>query len=504
MNSESKNYSVLVAGAGVMGRGIAQVIAQSGHPVYLFDSDARATQSALVFIRQILDRKVAKEKITAEDAKLILDRIHLVSSLTDVSHAGLAIEAINENLESKIKVLQKLEEVISTDSLLATNTSSLSITAIGNGLKQPSRLVGMHFFNPAPVMKLVEIVSGMQTDADTATTAYELAKYWGKQPVHAQSTPGFIVNRIARPFYAEALLLLQERSFSPLEIDRLIRAAGFRMGPCELMDLIGHDVNYQVTWSIFEANYFDRRFTPSLIQKSLIDAGFLGKKSGRGFYDYREPPDFSEPEYKRRQTDRIPSWSHLQLRGQGWIYEHIQLVLRRHELRFDAIGGGIGCELESNGRKLRLTDGRFASQIAKNVAVFDLPLQDLGHQSIGVTVSAGADEDLLTDALDWLRLFGFNPQPVPDSAGLVVARTIAMLINEAADAVHQGVCDVKAADIAVKLGLNYPAGPFEWLDELSVDYVCKLIGNLDQVYRGERYRVSPWLLQRKSPASSFQ
>ena len=487
-----------------MGRGIAQVIAQSGHPVYLFDSDARATQSALVFIRQILDRKVAKEKLTAEDAKLILDRIHLVSSLTDVSHAGLAIEAINENLDSKIKVLQKLEEVISTDSLLATNTSSLSITAIGNGLKHPSRLVGMHFFNPAPVMQLVEIVSGMQTDADTATTAYELAKYWGKQPVHAQSTPGFIVNRIARPFYAEALLLLQERSFSPLEIDRLIRAAGFRMGPCELMDLIGHDVNYQVTWSIFEANYFDRRFTPSLIQKSLIDAGFLGKKSGRGFYDYREPPDFSEPEYKQKQTGRIPSWPDLQLRGQGWIYEHIQLVLQRHELRFDAIDGGIGCELESNGRKLRLTDGRFASQLGKNVAVFDLPLQDSGHQSIGVAVSAGADEDLLTDALDWLRLFEFNPQPVSDSAGLVVARTIAMLINEAADAVHQGVCDVKAADIAVKLGLNYPAGPFEWLDQLNVDYVCELIGNLDQVYRGERYRVSPWLLQRKSPASSFQ
>ena len=485
-----------------MGRGIAQVIAQSGHPVYLFDSDVRATQSALEFIRQVLDQKVAKEKITAEDRKLILDCIHLVSSLTEVSHVGLAIEAINEQIESKVKVLQKLEEIISTDSLLATNTSSLSITAIGNGLKHPSRLVGMHFFNPAPVMQLVEIVSGMQTTAATANTAFELAKYWGKQPVHTQSTPGFIVNRIARPFYAEALVLLQERSFSPLEIDRLIRAAGFRMGPCELMDLIGHDVNYQVTWSIFEANYFDRRFTPSLIQKSLIDAGFLGKKSGRGFYDYREPPDFSEPDYQ--QADRIPNWPDLQLCGQGWIYEHIQSVLQHHELRFDAIGGGIGCELESNGRKLRLTDGRFASQMGKNVAVFDLPLQDLEHQSLGVTVAAGAAEDLLTDVLDWLRLFGFNPQPVSDSAGLVVARTIAMLINEAADAVYQGVCDVKAADIAVKQGLNYPAGPFEWLDQLSVDYVCEVIGNLDQVYRGERYRVSPWLLQRRSPASSFK
>jgi 3-hydroxybutyryl-CoA dehydrogenase len=183
-------------------------------------------------------------------------------------------------------VFQELEGLVSEQCVLATNTSSISVTAIANGLKHPQRMVGMHFFNPVPLMKLVEVVSGLQTDANVAQAIFDLAGAWGKTAVYARSTPGFIVNRIARPFYAETLALLQEQAARPEQLDALLRGVGFRMGPCELMDLIGHDTNFSVTQSVFEANFYDRRFTPNLVQRELVDGGLLGRKTGRGFYSY--------------------------------------------------------------------------------------------------------------------------------------------------------------------------------------------------------------------------
>jgi 3-hydroxybutyryl-CoA dehydrogenase len=199
------------------------------------------------------------------------------------------VEAIVEDLAAKQSLFVSLESIVSDDAILSTNTSSISITAIGAALKRPERLAGLHFFNPAPLMPLVEIVSGIGTDASVADTLFATAKAWGKTPVHARSTPGFIVNRVARPYYAEALRLLQEGAADVATIDAVMReAGGFRMGPFELMDLIGHDVNFAVTRSVWTAFFNDTRFTPSLIQQELLEGGFLGRKSGRGFYDYRE------------------------------------------------------------------------------------------------------------------------------------------------------------------------------------------------------------------------
>ncbi|MFZ2987657.1 3-hydroxyacyl-CoA dehydrogenase NAD-binding domain-containing protein, partial [Ideonella sp.] len=284
LNQIAPGASVLVVGAGIMGAGIAQVAAQAGHTVWLFDAREGAAEAAHAKLAATLDQLTAKGKLAPQQAAETLARIQPIRSLAAAAGATLAIEAIVEALQAKRELLQQLETVLGTEAILATNTSSISVTALGHGLQRPERLVGMHFFNPVPLMKLVEVVSGLCTDPEVAEVIFALAAAWGKVPVHARSTPGFIVNRIARPYYAEALALLQQRAAEPAVLDACLRSAGFRMGPCELMDLIGHDTNFAVTQSVFEANFFDKRYAPSLVQKAMVDAGLLGRKSGRGFY----------------------------------------------------------------------------------------------------------------------------------------------------------------------------------------------------------------------------
>jgi 3-hydroxybutyryl-CoA dehydrogenase len=254
--------------------------------VFVFDQREGAAAQACKQLANVLARLVDKGKITSVEADAALARLVPAASLQEAASANLAIEAIVEKLEPKRALLRELEDLLPAGAVLASNTSSISITALAAGLQYPERVVGMHFFNLVPLMALVEVVSGLRTAPEITQRVEALAKAWGKVPVHARSTPGFIVNRIARPYYAEALMLMQEQATSPEVLDALLRAAGFRMGPFELMDLIGHDTNFAVTQSVFEANFFDRRFTPSLVQRELVEGGLLGHKSGRGFYVY--------------------------------------------------------------------------------------------------------------------------------------------------------------------------------------------------------------------------
>jgi 3-hydroxybutyryl-CoA dehydrogenase len=242
---------------------------------------------------------VAKGKLDSAEAKAAIARIRPVERLDDAAGVGLVVEAIIENADAKRALFRELEAKVDERCILASNTSSISVTALANGLKAPRRFVGMHFFNPVPLMKLVEVVSGLETDPAVAQAIFELSQRWGKTPVHARSTPGFIVNRIARPYYAETLALLLERAAEPATLDACLRGGGFRMGPCELMDLIGHDTNFAVTESVFAANFFDKRYQPSLVQREMVDGGLLGRKSGRGFFAYPaaagDPPPAFEP-----------------------------------------------------------------------------------------------------------------------------------------------------------------------------------------------------------------
>jgi 3-hydroxybutyryl-CoA dehydrogenase len=462
---------LLVVGAGLMGTGIAQVAAQAGHDVQLFDARAGAAEASKAKLAQTLDGLVAKGKLTPEAAAATLSRITPVEALAP---AGLVIEAIVEDLDIKRALFAELEALLPDDAVIATNTSSISVTALARGMKRPERLVGMHFFNPVPLMKLVEVVSGLGTDAAVAQAVFDLAGRWGKTAVHARSTPGFIVNRIARPYYAEALMLLQDRAATPELIDAVLRASGFRMGPCELMDLIGHDTNFAVTNSVFAANFFDRRYTPSLVQQELVDAGFLGRKSGRGFYRYPEgAPALPIVSIAPPRAARVV------VHGRGALAERFVANLPEAVRELDSDWTGISVD----GRQLRLTDGRRARDFGPGTAVFDLPLAPAGD------IAYAGD----AQTAEWLTRLGLTPRPVADLPGLVVARTIAMLVNEAADAVQQGVCTEAGADAAMKLGVNYPAGPFEWLAFWGADAVVALLNRLDHHYRGERYRVSPYL-----------
>ncbi|MFN9806206.1 MAG: 3-hydroxyacyl-CoA dehydrogenase NAD-binding domain-containing protein [Betaproteobacteria bacterium] len=278
-----------VVGAGAMGAGIAHVAALAGHRVRLYDVAPDAIARGRAGIEKDLNFLVGKGRLAAAEAAAVLTRVEPADTLAAFADCGLVIEAAAEDLSIKQQLFATLEGIVPDDCVLATNTSSLSITAIAATLARPQRLAGMHFFNPAPRMKLVEIVSGVETDAAVTDLLAATARAWGKVTVHARSTPGFIVNRLARPFYGEAWRVLLESGGDPASLDAVMRdCGGFPMGPFELMDLIGHDVNLAVTRSVFEATFFDRRYTPSLAQQELVRAGRLGRKRGRGIYDYRD------------------------------------------------------------------------------------------------------------------------------------------------------------------------------------------------------------------------
>lgn len=292
-----------------MGSGIAQIAAQSGCEVWITDTRKEALDKSRASLTATLTTLSEKGKITEEEKTATLGRLHFTTSMSDLKHCELVIEAIVEDLAIKQQVFRSIEEVVSETCVLATNTSSLSVTSIASACRVPERVLGLHFFNPAPLMPLVEIIPALQTDAALPARMKTLMEEWKKSPVICRDLPGFIVNRIARPYYSEALRILDEGLADMATIDAALRGAGFRMGPFELMDLIGHDVNYTVTETVFRAFYFDPRYRPSLTQKRLVEAGWLGKKSGRGFYDYREgavkPAPQDDPAKQQMIADRV-------------------------------------------------------------------------------------------------------------------------------------------------------------------------------------------------------
>ena len=493
----------LVVGAGIMGIGIAQVAAHSGHPVFLFDLHEGAAINAKARLATMLEGLVAKGRLSPAQAQATLSRIEPVATLQAAAGALLAVEAIVEELEAKRRLCAQLEGLLNADAVLATNTSSISVTAIASGLKRPGRLVGMHFFNPVPLMKLVEVVSGLQTDCAVAEAIFNLAQAWGKTPVHATSTPGFIVNRIARPYYGETLALLQERAATPQVLDACLKAAGFRMGPCELMDLIGHDTNFAVTQSVYAASFYDKRYMPSGVQAEMVSGGLLGRKSGRGFYAYPA----GAPALPVAVHEAPASAREVTVHGGGPIADHLEqastaaLAPQGWGPARERTSSWVGLSID--GARLVLTDGRRAGELARtlgidDVAVFDRPLRHppAPGTALAFAVAPGATPAWTAQAAAWLAALGFSPLRVADAPALVVARTVAMLINEAADAVQQGVCSTQGADAAMKLGLNYPAGPFEWLAGWNAAGVMATLRALDAEYRGERYRISPWLLRQ--------
>ncbi|OEY66360.1 3-hydroxyacyl-CoA dehydrogenase PaaH [Marinobacter sp. X15-166B] len=497
MQPLATEIAVAVIGAGAMGSGIAQVAAQAGHRVLLLDQREGAARAGREGIARQLQRRVDKGKMPQAALDALLDRIQPVNTLDELAEAGLVIEAIVENLDIKRSLLTELEGVCTADTILATNTSSLSVTALGAHLAHPERLVGMHFFNPAPLMALVEVIKGLATSDQVADCIYATAAQWGKKPVTATSTPGFIVNRVARPFYAESLRLLQEQTADCATLDAIVReAGGFRMGPFELTDLIGHDVNYAVTSSVFNAYYQDPRFLPSLVQQELVEAGRLGRKSGRGFYDYADGAHQPEP-----ATVATVSATADTLIVEGDPGPLAPLVNRLRDCGLTVIERDGPGRLRFGDAVLALTDGRMATERAAAEACANLILLDLAFDyasasRLAVAAAAQASAQAVNDACALLQTAGLAVSQVADRPGLVVMRTVATLANEAADAVLHGVASVSDIDLAMKAGLNYPQGPLRWCDQLGTSRVHQVLTHLQQSYGEDRYR--PALLLRNN------
>lgn len=278
---------IAIIGAGAMGSGIAQVAASHGHDVLIYDTMHAAVEKARESVNASLNKLVSKGKLTDQQATAIFGRLYFIDQIGSAAECDLIIEAIREDERDKQELFLKLSHTISPNAILASNTSSLSITRLATAARYPEQFIGIHFFNPPVLMPLVEIIPALQTAPDVIQQAYTLIAHWGKSPVIAKDTPGFIVNRIARPYYGEALRIAEEQLATPAEIDIAMKSyGGFKMGPFELMDFIGHDVNYAVTQSVWQAMYYDPRYKPSLWQANLVHAGWLGRKSGRGFYEY--------------------------------------------------------------------------------------------------------------------------------------------------------------------------------------------------------------------------
>ena len=496
MEIEAENYTVAVMGAGTMGRGIAQVAASAGHPVMLYDVAEKHTQDAIEFIGQRLEDSFQKGKITENSKVQVLKNIKPVHALDELFKAKLIVEAVIEDLEIKQELFCRLESVLEAESILSTNTSSLDLNKIVTNLKRPERFVGMHFFNPVPVMALVEIIHTAETDPRITEFVSKLVKKWGKIPVHVRNSPGFIVNRAARPFYGEALGILTDGATDAATCDAIFRdCGGFRMGPFELMDLIGLDVNFEVTTQVWES--FDRhpRFEPSRIQQNLVDSGKLGRKSGQGFYDYS--PGTETPDTENLQECKPPD--SIIIEGTEQLPESLVKMLKEGNASIKSSLGSGKIRLPEGGIVV-LSNGKSSEERSlengDSVISLDLCLDYNHSPRVALAADSNCPENVLNKAAGLFQSFGKQVSLIKDIPGMVLTRTVAMLVNEASMLVEEEVADAADINMAMKKGVNYPLGSLEWGELWGYNGVVETLENLFSEY-GERYRVSSWLQQKE-------
>jgi 3-hydroxybutyryl-CoA dehydrogenase len=491
---DRRDLTLGIVGTGAMGRGIAQIAAQAGVAVRLLDSRASAAAQAKDELVRTFEMLAGKGRMTAEAARQSGDRLHVIGAMDELAGAHIVVEAIVEDLGPKQKLFAALEPIVGDDCLIASNTSSLSVTAIASSCKRPGRVGGFHFFNPVPLMKVVEVIDGVLTEPWVGEALTKLARRMGHQPVRATDTPGFIVNHAGRGFGTEALRILQEGVASFDTIDRILReSAGFRMGPFELMDLTGVDVSYPVMESIYDQFYQEPRFRPSYLLRQRYVAGLLGRKVGRGFYNYREGKQLAVPEPSVPQGKPMPVW--IDAAEVGW----------RDALR--GLVKSAGWTLEQGDRPgaqslclvAPLGDDATVAALARGLdarrtVAIDMLFGLAGRRSVMTTPVT--DPECLAAACALLSADGAKVARLRDSSGFVAQRVVATIVNIGCDIAQQGIASPEDIDNAVQLGLGYPKGPLAFGDALGPARILQILESLSDATRDPRYRPSPWLMRR--------
>jgi 3-hydroxybutyryl-CoA dehydrogenase len=485
-----------IVGAGAMGRGIAQIAAQSGSLVKLFDMQPQASIKAKAALTDQWDKLLAKDRITPESAQAYKDRVICTESLSDLADCDLIIEAIVERLDIKQSLFKALEDLVSKETVLVSNTSSLSITAIASALKFPQRLAGFHFFNPVPLMKVVEVIAGIRTDVNVCHQLSEFARQMGHTAVQAQDTPGFIVNHAGRGYGTEALRIVSEGIADFATVDRILRdQLGFKLGPFELMDLTALDVSHPVMEAIYKQYYEEARYRPSVITAQRLAGGLLGKKSGAGFYAYTEgvmqvPPEPPVPEVlamppiwvsprASRRSELLQLLKNLDAVIETGASASPQALMLVAPLGFDITTVAVVERLDP----------------ARTIGI-DMLMDDATTKRRVLATNPATRSDMRDAAHALFARDGKAVSVIRDSGGFVSQRVVATIINIASDICQQGICSPRDLELAVTLGLGYPTGPLAMGDRYGPTNVLEVLFNMQTVYGDQRYRPSPWLRRR--------
>ena len=488
--------TVGIVGTGAMGRGIAQIAAQAGSTVLLFDTQPEAVTKARDSVGAQWDRLVEKGRIQPDAAAAQKALLKPAAALANLAGCDLIVEAIVENLEVKKKLFAELEGIVQPTAVLATNTSSLSVTAIAAGLKRPQQFAGFHFFNPVPLMKVVEVIAGLKTDPAVCQRLAAFARQMGHTPVQAEDTPGFIVNHAGRGYGTEALRIVGEGVADFATIDRILKdQVGFRLGPFELMDLTALDVSHPVMESIYHQYYDEPRYRPSVITAQRLAGGVVGKKVGEGFYTYVDGAAQVAPEPPVPQVDELPPvWVSTRAARRAELYQLLKDLGAKIETGQSpspqalTLVAPLGFDVTTVAVVERLDPARTVG--------IDLLIDDKATKRRVLATNPATRSDFARAAH---ALFARDGKPVSvirDSGGFVTQRVVATIVNIAADMCQQRVCSPKDLETAVTLGLGYPLGPLAMGDQYGPANVLEVLFNLQTVYGDPRYRPSPWLRRR--------
>jgi 3-hydroxybutyryl-CoA dehydrogenase len=476
-----------VIGAGAMGAGIAQAALAAGLEVILCDSSRPALEKARAEVQARLARQAEKGQIAPELAAAAERRLVLTERVQQLGRAQFVIEAIIEELEAKQQLFSLLEQIVSPDTVLATNTSSLRVAAIARVCRHRDRICGLHFFNPVPLMRLVEVVRAADTSEGTMQRALALAQRLGKTAVRVKDVPGFLVNLLGRAYVTEALQIEHEGVAKVSTIDRIMReAAGFRMGPFELMDLTGIDVNFPATRAVYEGFQHDPRLKTTVLHESLFLAGQLGRKSGRGFHDYREgaAADESDKGPAGAAAASLAAWIAEDARGFELLSERGVRLVGADEAEVVLVSP-VGEDAATAAARLRLDPAR--------VVAVDF----LGREKAFLTVMSAVGGQAAAQKLAaFLRGKGLSVAVIQDSPGFVAPRILAMVVNLACEVAQIGIGTPEDIDIAMRLAQNYPRGPFEWGESLGARRIHDTLRKIQEITGSDRYRPSLWLRRR--------